>query len=389
VTTDFEGGSARILEIDHPRNTIRFMPGGQADRGWACWWALRVDDVEPGQRLTLELNASDEPARNTGQPTGEPLDASWAMADRASLSTDGQSWKHSAPGRRNGNRMTYQVVAEGSSLWVAWGPLFTPTTTRDLLSAARDKLPGASQFELAKSREGRSVLGLHVRAGELAGERPAIWIQARQHAWESGSSWVARGLVEWLTAQSEPARWLVANAEIIVIPIMDVDNVSTGDGGKEANPRDHNRDWDDAPVYSAVAEAQKRLLEWTAQGRLDVFIDLHNPAPRDARPFFYCGPPELLTDLGRENQALFLTVAQQHINGPLPVDPQPRITGPSYHPLWRKISGQWVSEHGNPHTLAVCLETSWNTPNSTTENYRTVGSQLGESVVQYLQRRKK
>lgn len=389
VSTNFEGGSARVLEVNEQSRTIRFMPGGQPDRGWTCWWALRIDNVEPGQRLILELNASDEPTRNNGQLTSKPLDASWAQADRASLSSDGRTWKHSAPGKRDGKRMTYEVVADSKQLWVAWGPLFTPSSTQELLEHAAAKLGGASPFELARSREGRSVQGLHVRAGEPSNDRPAIWIQARQHAWESGSSWVARGLVEWLIDQSEPARWLVDNAEIIIVPIMDVDNVSTGNGGKEADPRDHNRDWDDAPVYASVAAAQKRLAELARQGRLDLFIDLHNPAPRDARPFFFCGPPELLSDLGRENRSIFLTIAEQQINGPMPVDPKPRVTGPSYHPLWRQISGQWVNEHGNPHTLAICLETAWNTPQSTTDGYLTVGSQLGKTTAQYLQRRRK
>lgn len=389
ATADFEGGSARILDIDQQSGTVRFMPAGTPDRGWTCWWALRLDNVESGQRLTLELNASDQPTRNNGQMTGKPLDASWALAERASLSTDGRTWKHSTPGKRDGSRMLYEVVAESRWLWVAWGPMFTPSTTQEVIASATASLPGASQFTLAKTREGRPVLGLQVGAGDSRRQRPAVWIQARQHAWESGASWVARGLVEWLSTDSPSAKWLLASAEIVVVPIMDVDNVSTGNGGKEADPRDHNRDWDAAPVYSAVAAAQKRLSEYAQQQRLDIFIDLHNPAPRDARPFFFCGPPELLSDVARENRAIFLTIASQNINGPLPVEPKPRITGPSYHPLWRQISGQWVNDHGNPHTLAICLETAWNTPQSTTEGYRSVGSQLGESVVEYLKRRKK
>jgi hypothetical protein len=120
---------------------------------------------------------------------------------------------------------------------------------------------------------------------------------------------------------------------------------------------------------------------------LDVFIDLHNPAPNDARPFFFCGPPELLSEKGRDNRALFLGIAYKQIKGPLQVESSPHITGPSYHPLWRQISGQWVNEHGSPQTMATCLETSWNTPHSTTSGYRTVGAQLGAAISEYLQRR--
>jgi len=313
------------------------------------------------------------------------------MPTRASVSHDGRSWQHSAPGVRDGNRIRYEVIPEGDSIWIAWGPPFTPRDTAELLTKATSKIPSAEEFKLAQTREGRPVMGLSiVRQGEQSqAKHPAVWIQARQHAWETGSSWVARGFVEWLMAEDASARWLRDNAEIVVVPIMDVDNVATGDGGKEEDPRDHNRDWDDAPIFPEVAAAQQQLQKWAAEGRMDFFIDLHNPAPNDLRPFFFCGPPELLSDLGRNNRALFLEVAGKHINGPLAVEATPRITGPSYHPLWRKISGQWVTDHGNEHTAAVCLETSWNTPQSTTEGYLAVGRQLGESIAEYLQRRER
>lgn len=391
VTTDFEGGSAKILEINSQTNTIRIAPGGDANRGWVCWWSVRIDNTMPGQAVTLELNASEQPTRNSGKLLKTPLAAGWSMAARASISHDGHSWQHSAPGQREANRIRYPLIPEGKSLWVAWGPPFTPKDTEELFANATAKLPGARSFELARTRENRPVMGLRVSAdndGENS-KRPAVWIEARQHAWESGSSWVARGLVEWLMTREDSAHWLTENTEVVIVPIMDVDNVTTGNGGKEENPRDHNRDWDEAPVFPEVAAAQKQLLKWAEQGRLDFFIDLHNPAPNDPRPFFFVGPPEFLSDVSRGNRSLFLEIAQKHINSPLPVEPAPRVTGPSYHPLWRKISGQWVTDHGNEHTLAICLETAWNTPDSTTAGYRTVGRQLGESIAEYLQRRQR
>jgi hypothetical protein len=79
-----------------------------------------------------------------------------------------------------------------------------------------------------------------------------------------------------------------------------------------------------------------------------------------------------------------LTAAVSQINGPLAVEKKVRTTGASYHPLYKQISGMWVGDHGNPDTVAACLETSWNTPHSTTEGYRTVGKQLGEAVAAYM-----
>jgi hypothetical protein len=42
-----------------------------------------------------------------------------------------------------------------------------------------------------------------------------------------------------------------------------------------------------------------------------------------------------------------------------------------------------VSKSCANHVVAVTLETSWNTPHSTTTGYRTVGKQLGLAVERY------
>ena len=80
VRTDFEGGSARNVSIDQTTRTIRFMPGGAPDRGWACWWYLRIDGTQPGQPISLILDASDLPTRNRSgeRRGGEERRSRWA-----------------------------------------------------------------------------------------------------------------------------------------------------------------------------------------------------------------------------------------------------------------------------------------------------------------------
>jgi hypothetical protein len=387
VSTDFEGGSALVESIDEAAREVRLRPGGDPARGWPCWWFVRIDGLGAGEPATLVLRGSERPARNNGQDTGKPLSPSWAMPAAAAVSDDGRAWRQTGFGTRETDRISYPLVGNGGPLWVAWGPPFTSRETDALLDEAVEARPEfASAFELARTREGRPVRGLRV-ATEEGGRKPAVWVQARQHAWESGSSWVARGFVEWLLGEAEEAARLRENAEVFVIPVMDADRVATGDGGKESDPRDHNRDWAELPHYPEIAATQRRLLGFAAEGRLAVFLDLHNPAAGDRRPFFFVGPPELLADEARANRERFLGLAAKFIDPPLALDPKPRVTGQNYHPLWRQISGQWVNDHGNPHTLAACLETSWNTPHSTAAGYRDVGAKLARAVAEYLAER--
>ena len=280
-------------------------------------------------------------------------------------------------------RIRYEVIGTGGPLWIAWGPPFTPRDTDALLAEAEKKLTGAKSFELARTREGRPVRGLRVSEA-TAPRPPGIWVQARQHAWESGSCWVARGFTEWVVSDDADARWLRSQAEIFIVPIMDVDNAATGNGGKEAAPRDHNRDWDDNPVYPEVAAAQQRLRALAKANRFDVFLDLHNPGPGESRPYFFFGPSEFMAEAGRVSQTNFLVAAKRRITAPLVLDEKPHITGPSYHPLWKQMSAQWATANGNPHTLATCLETVWDTPHSTTDGYRMVGRQLGLATGDFL-----
>ncbi|MEQ2006335.1 MAG: M14-type cytosolic carboxypeptidase [Limisphaerales bacterium] len=385
VSTDFEGGSAKVETVDQAARVIRFMPGGDAQRGWACWWYLRVDGVAPGERVTLDLAASDRPTRNNGKDTDKPLAASWATPTRATFSTDGKTWHHTAPGKREGARILYQITGINGPLWVAWGPPFTPRDTDALLIEAEKSSPSAKSFELARTLGGRPVRGLRVSEA-TSPKPPGIWVHARQHAWESGSCWVARGFTEWLVSENADAKWLRAHAEVFIVPIMDVDNAATGNGGKEAAPRDHNRDWDDNPVYPEVAAAQKRLLALVKESRLAVFLDLHNPAAGDPT-FFYVLESQLLKEPMIAAHDRFIQLAYGRISKIKPLIPmsnKPKTTGASYHPLWRNISANWVCVNGNPDTVSLCLETIWNYENSTTDGYRAVGRELGRATADYL-----
>jgi hypothetical protein len=390
VSTDFEGGSAREVEIDQATRTITFMPGGDPTRGWPCWWYLRVEGITPGEKITLRLRGSTATVPKKGSPLQKPLNPSWAMPSQATFSTDGRSWQHTEKGQREQEYMIYTFQPDAKSVYVAWGPPYTPKTAAAFVKATADKSPHATATELCRSRQDRAVPMLHVMEGDRPREkRFGVWIQARQHAWESGSSWVAQGFGEWLLGHNEEAAWLRQHAEIYLVPIMDVDNTATGNGGKDAEPQDHNRDWSDEPHWNEIKAAQKMVGKLIEEGRMDVFVDLHNPAPGDPT-FFYILPSDLLGEPKVTLRNRFMDIAYGRISRLKPLVPmssKPKPTGPSYHPLWRQISATWVSLHGNPETVSVCLETIWNSPRSTTEGYRSVGGALAASVREYLAER--
>ena len=200
---------------------------------------------------------------------------------------------------------------------------------------------------------------------------------------------MAQGFGEWLLSDDVDAVWLRRHAELFLVPIMDVDNTGTGNGGKDARPQDHNRDWSPQPHWNEVIAAQKMVSGLIKEGRMDVFLDLHNPAPGDPT-FFYILESSVLKEpmIGLRDRFIELAYARiSKIKPLIPMSSKPKTTGPSYHPLWRQISSNWVSMNGNPYTVSLCLETIWNYKNSNTEGYRAVGANLAAAVREYLAER--
>lgn len=388
VESDFEGASVSEVKIDNSARSISFSPGGDPKRGWPCWWYFRVKGLTPGETITLRLQGSK--ATTAAGALKKPLASSWAMPEQATFSSDGKTWLHTEKGSRQDDQMIYTIKSEAASVFVAWGPPYTPSAATAFVRAMSEKSPHAKAMELCRSGEGRSVPMLHVREGARKKEqRFGVWVQARQHAWESGSSWVAQGFGEWLLSDDSDAAWLRQHAEIFLVPIMDVDNTATGNGGKDALPQDHNRDWSPQPHWNEVRAAQKMVGGLIDEGRMDVFLDLHNPAPGDPT-FFYILESSALKEpmIGLRDRFIDLAYARISKIKPLvPMSNKPKTTGPSYHPLWRQISANWVSMNGNPHTVSLCLETIWNYKNSNADGYRAVGANLAAAVREYLAER--
>lgn len=385
IDSDFEGASVRVLEVNQDEGRVVIMPGGDPQRGWPAWWCFRATQLSEGQSLTVRVMPSLRvlPAGRSG--AGQPLSARWALPDQAAWSTDGTRWKQTEPGSTEQGGMTYRLTAVSSDMFIAWGPLATPSTMNEWLDQSAASHDFVQTFELATTLENRPVRGIRIASGiKPINARPVVWIHARQHAWESGSSWVARGVGDWMTGSSPAAIRLRDNALIYIVPIMDVDRVTTGDGGKESVPHDHNRDWSDDPRYPEVAAVQNRIRQWVVQDRFAVFVDLHNPGPGDDKAYFFVAPDEVIDKPGIQRRDDFLNVIDATWDANIPFDRTARSTGPGYHPLWQQISSNWVTRHTGDDTVAVCLETAWNTPHSSTDGYRSVGASLGRGISRFL-----
>jgi hypothetical protein len=271
VQADFPGGAVKVLAVDPAAGVIKFQPPDIPGGGWKVWWFFKVTGIEAGRTIRLE-----------GPGPATPV-----------VSLDGKSWRFMSA--KAGQRI------DGPEAYFAWYVPFLPADSDALLARAVKACPHAKRFDLCRSEDDIPVAGLRVsEPGVPQAERLGIWVQARQHAWEVGGSWTAAGLAEWLVGDDPKAADLRRRAAVTIIPIMDVDSVVKGRGGKDQKPHDHNRDWSDRPHWRAVAAAQAELKALDAAGRLHVFLDLHDPGYGGGLQIF-CNQFSRMTGLRKAN----------------------------------------------------------------------------------------
>jgi hypothetical protein len=376
LITDFEGGNAEVVSLDQATRTLRIMPALREDRGWPCWWFFKLDGLTAGEEFSLEVQAQTKPYREK-----TVLAAAWCQPKHAWISSDGQTWNPSDKGTLSADKaMVYKIKADAVQMSMAWGPPFVPSDADKLLSEIAAKLPEVKRFELAKTRGGRPVQGIRIGAENAPHQ---VWVGSRQHAWEAGGSQVGRGFITWYA--SDEAKDLRAKTCLHYIPIMDVDNATLGAAGKEAVPRDHNRDWAAEPIYPEVAAAQKMIRDIHAKHGLDVFIDLHNPGAND--PIFFFGPFafERMTGIQQRNYQRWIELAAANITEPMPVKPKYRFaTYVTTDEERGRMSSGWVRANTGDSTISVTLETGWNSPLMSVEGYGKVGAGLGMSLAAYI-----
>jgi hypothetical protein len=341
AAADFPGGAADIVRADPASRTVRFkLP----DRpGWKVWWYLRVDGAAPGETVRVEIEGDK------------------SSAGRAVFSADRSAWRFTDPprhekGEGKSNATVYEAKAEGPTIWFAWYVPFVPADAEALAEKAQKSCPEAKRFELCRSEGNIPVVGVRVAGtGAIEPSRPAVWIQARQHAWEVGGSWTAAGLIEWLVSDDPRAKALRAKADVTLIPIMDVDNVARGAGGKDQKPHDHNRDWSDKPVWKAVGAAMAELKRLDAAGRLKLFLDLHDPGWGGGDVQYWCSefaqqPPARL-----ERSKRLIAEFQAEWAGAKDLW---AFKGP-HDPKYIKglpAAGNWVRSHARDDVVAATLE---------------------------------
>jgi hypothetical protein len=274
ISGDFEGGSiGSVTRVGENHYECR-VPG-QADQDGrnrqVTWYAFRLDGAK-GREVTITLTDL------AGEYDYKP-GAIGITGDAPPLvSVDGRVWRHlpSMNFDREKAACTFKVTPEADRIWIAHIEPYPVSRLEDFLGSVRGH-PDLREETIGKSVEGRILRLLTISAPGPA-DRPAVWLMCRQHAWESGTSFVGEGAVRWLL--SEEARPCREKLVFKVLPMMDPDGCARGGVRFNLNGYDVNRNWDTADpedpesrrLMPEICAAKKVLLA----SRVDLFLTLHN-----------------------------------------------------------------------------------------------------------------
>jgi hypothetical protein len=260
---------------------------GEADQDGrnrqATWYYFRLEGAAD-REVTIDL------VNLAGEYNYRPNRG--AIDDRTPpvFSYDRKNWEHLTSVEYDGRipRLRLRLRPERSPVWIAH---VAPYTTEDLARLLREVSghPHLKREVIGKSAGGRDLLLLTVTDPAAAGEKKVVWLMARQHSWESGTSWVAEGALRYLL--SGEAAQIRRTTVFRMFPMADPDGVVRGGVRFNANGYDLNRNWDavDPAKMPEIAAQRQAVLDWVdGGGRVDLFLTLHNTETAE----YLEGPPE-------------------------------------------------------------------------------------------------
>jgi hypothetical protein len=280
---NFEGGALGKIERLGDGQYRCFVEGQQDARGrnrLANWYYFRMDGVR-GRDITVILT----------DVVGEYHDKPGAVAMSAEtipvFSYDNKTWRHfaSLDWDKEKKEATLKFQPEQDTIWIAHVPPYPLGRLHHLLAEV-NRWPHALVEVIGKSVQRRDLYLVTVTNPAVGdNKKKTLWLIARQHAWETGTSYVTEGALRYITSEEPAARTLRDRGVFKFIPTMAPDGCANGWPRFNANGFDINRPWDEVDLrrkdmlerMPEIWYAKKAIVHYVdGGGRIDLMVNLHN-----------------------------------------------------------------------------------------------------------------
>jgi len=226
-------------------------------------------DAAPGSDIKIEFKNLDNVWNGKHGSIARELKA-------AVISENGLDWTPVPLDSLPGDRVRLTVRMPGPSLYVARTEPYRLSDLDRLLASLRDH-PLAEITPIGETVEGRELE--IVRVGDPKAPY-RVFIRARSHPWESGTNWVAHGLINRMLGTDDEVQAYRERYCVWIMPMANKDGVVRGRTRFNVNGMDLNRNWD-RPADPMLAPENHALEQWLV-GMIEddrkphLALDLHN-----------------------------------------------------------------------------------------------------------------
>jgi hypothetical protein len=222
-----------------------------------------------GSKLTLEFKNLDNVWNR--QPGSVAAELKTVV-----ISGNGRDWTPVPTETLPGNRVRLTLEMPGPKLYVARTEPYRLSDLDRLLESIR-KSRLVQIASIGKTARGRELE--IIRIGDARAPY-RVFLRARAHPWESGSSWVAQGLIQRLVKGDDAAQKFLEQYSVYILPMANKDGVARGMTRFNASGKDLNRNWD-KPADLHLAPENAALERWlegmiAAGRRPHLAVELHN-----------------------------------------------------------------------------------------------------------------
>lgn len=364
---------------------------------WRTWWYVRLDRVPMSSPLRLEFTRLGFP--NYFIPIYSYDNKSWMRFSEDEVRMSESCSQQTLATCRL--KITKQFTEP--TVWIA---RTFPYTTQDL--AKFIDLIKSSRFVKISTIGETSHKRLPIKKitisddeslPEAGQQKKSIFINARTHPAETGSSFLLEGLINAVLSDTDLGRTLRKNFNFVISPMQNVDGVVLGNYRTTANSVNLENSWrfnrqslaptplsNDVPHENKVLGDEMRRMQLNENQPVILALNLHSSnSGANAPAFFYphFGPTEQYTDQEKNlwrKQTDLIRQVDLHYEGPIQSPPREGGKGflRSYYPE------TWWWHNKKDKVNAITLETvygkaglgHWITP----EDYRKLGKAIAEAI---------
>jgi hypothetical protein len=363
IDTSFEGANARVLNINNSENSIKVQSVLKRGDVHNVILFFKAKNINISQNFKISIF----------------INQTYYLPIYAAYSYDKINW-YRFSGTINGSYKEFVKQYSQDSLYFCYGYPYTYTDLINYCNGLQNN-PLVTISNVSVSELGRNVKLLKITNNAYPDSgKQLIWVLGRNHAMETHSNYVVEGLINFLISNDIKAVRLRNQAIIYLVPIMDVDMAALGGTGKDQIPVDFNRDWDSPSYWNAVNGVKNKIIQTSAQNRLRIFLDSHDPFPGDdtsSRFMCYSLHESGIKSINLNNFRTYFVANSNYYIGRQPL-----------YPTAGQPSTRWVDSVFSYIDISISFETGWtNRPDGvfwTQSLYRLNGEYVGKAVSDYI-----